>query len=91
MIKSKRTRWTGHAGRVGMKRRTYKVLVEIPEGKISLGMPRCISEDNIKNFLRKVILDVMKWIHLAQNIGLVECYENGNEPSGSIKYWEFLE
>jgi hypothetical protein len=90
MIKSKGTRWVGHSGRVGKKRRTYRVLVGIPEGKIRPGIHRYKSDDNITNFLREITLDVMKWIHLVQNIGLVECCENYNKLSGSIKYREFL-
>jgi hypothetical protein len=34
----------------------------------------------------------MDWIDLAENKGLVEgSCEHGNEPSGSIKWWEVLE
>jgi hypothetical protein len=31
----------------------------------------------------------MEWIDLAEEVK--GCCEHGNEPSGSIKYWEALE
>jgi hypothetical protein len=41
---------------------------------------------------REVGWDVMDWNYLAEDRGLVEdSCEHGNEPSGSIKCWEFLE
>jgi hypothetical protein len=35
--------------------------------------------------------DGMDWIVLAQNTDQWRAVVNGNEPSGSIKCWEFLE
>jgi hypothetical protein len=43
--------------------------------------------DNIKMDLREIGWDDIDWIELAQE---GSC-EHGNESSGSIKYWEFLE
>jgi hypothetical protein len=43
-----------------------KILVGKPEGKRSLGRPRCRWEDNIKMHLNKVGREVVDWIHLAQ-------------------------
>jgi hypothetical protein len=40
MIKSRRIRWERHAGRMGMKRNVYRILVGKPEGKRKLGRPR---------------------------------------------------
>jgi len=48
VIKSRRMRWTGHVARMGEGRGLYRVLVEKPEGKRSLGRPRRRWEDNIK-------------------------------------------
>jgi hypothetical protein len=39
-IKSRRMRWAGHVARMGEEREVYKVLVEKPERKRSLGRPR---------------------------------------------------
>jgi hypothetical protein len=34
--------------------------------------------------------DGVDWIHLAQDRPVVGSHEHSNEPSGSIKSWEFL-
>jgi hypothetical protein len=33
IIKSRKTRWTGHVARMGPKRNAYRILVGEPEGK----------------------------------------------------------
>jgi hypothetical protein len=40
VIKSRRTRWAGHAARTGERRNAYRILVGKPEGKRPLGRPR---------------------------------------------------
>jgi hypothetical protein len=45
-------------------------------------------DDNIKMDLQEVGCRSMNWIELAQVAGTCEC---GNEPSCSIKRWEFLD
>jgi hypothetical protein len=45
----------------------YRVLVGRPEGKRSLGRPRCRWEDNIKMDLREIRIDGANWIQLAQD------------------------
>jgi hypothetical protein len=45
----------------------YWVLVGRPEGKITLGRPRCRWEDNIKMDLRERGIDGVNWIRLAQD------------------------
>jgi len=47
VIKSRRMRWAWHAARMEDRRGTYSVLVERPEGKMRLGRPRHVWEDNI--------------------------------------------
>ena len=67
------------------------VLVEKPEGRRPLGTPRRKWEDNIKTDLREG-----GWGHgldrsdseYGQRAGCCEC---GIEPSGSIRYSEFLD
>jgi hypothetical protein len=44
-------RWAGHVARM-RKRNAYRILVGKPEGKRSLGRPRCRWLDNIKKDLR---------------------------------------
>jgi hypothetical protein len=58
-----------------------------------LGRPRRRWVDNIKMDLREIGWDGMEWIGLIWlRIGTVEgSCQHGNEPSGSIKCWEFLE
>jgi hypothetical protein len=41
--------------------------VEKPEGKRSLGRPRCRQEDNIRMDLRETGWDGMDWIELAHD------------------------
>jgi len=60
-------RWAGHVARIGERRGVYRVLVGKPEGKRSLGRPRCRWEDNIKMEPRKVeggrdCIDVLIWL-----------------------------
>jgi hypothetical protein len=54
MIMSRRMRWAGHVGRMGEKRKAYRILVGKPEGKKPLGRPRRRWEDNIKTDLRSI-------------------------------------
>jgi hypothetical protein len=67
IIKLRRIRWAGHVARMGEKRNVYRLLVGKPEGKRSLGRPRCRWIDNIKMDLLEIGLDVVDWIGLAQD------------------------
>ena len=60
-------RWAGHVARMGEKRKVYRVLVGKPEGKRSLGRPRCRWVDNIRMDLQEVGCGYMDWIGLAQD------------------------
>ncbi|KAJ4447258.1 hypothetical protein ANN_09262 [Periplaneta americana] len=66
LYSSRRSRWVGHAARMGESRNAYRVLVERPEGKIPLGRPKRRWEDNIKMDLREVGYDDRDLINLAQ-------------------------
>jgi hypothetical protein len=57
MIKSRRTRWTGHVARIGETRNAYRILVGKPEGKRPLGRTRRRWVDNINMDLK----DGMVW------------------------------
>jgi hypothetical protein len=46
----------------------YRVLVERPEGKRPLEIPRRRWEDNIKLDLRETGIDGANWIQLAQDV-----------------------
>ena len=68
-----------------------RVLLVKPEGKRSLGTPRRRWVDNITMTLQEV-----GWGHgldcsFSEWGGATCCCECGNEPSGSIKYGEFLD
>jgi hypothetical protein len=52
---------------MGEGRGVYRVLVGKPEGKRSLGRPRCRSEDNIRMDLQEVGCGCEDWIGLAQD------------------------
>jgi hypothetical protein len=66
-VKSRRTRWAGHAARMGEERKVYKVLVGKPEGKRPLGRPRLRREDGIRMDVREIGLGSVDWIRLAQD------------------------
>jgi hypothetical protein len=53
MIKSRRTRWTGHVARMGEKRNAYGIFVGKSEEKRPHGRFRRRWEDNIKIDLEK--------------------------------------
>ena len=62
MIKSRRTRWTGHVACMEDNRGVYGVLVMKPEGKRPLGRPRRRWEDNIQRDIQEVDFGGMDWI-----------------------------
>jgi hypothetical protein len=68
----------------------YMVLVGKCEGKRPLGRPRHRSEDNIKMDLQEMAWEAMDWIDVAQDRHVMGCYQNGSEPSDSIKCGELL-
>jgi hypothetical protein len=53
---------------MGERRGVYRVLVGRPEGKRPLGRPMHRWEDNIKMDLRKIGIDGVNWIQLAQDM-----------------------
>jgi hypothetical protein len=78
---------------MGEKRNVYRLLVGKPEGKRPLGRPRSRWMDNIKMDLFEIEMSVVDWIVLAQDRyrWRESSCERGNEPSGSIKFWETTE
>jgi hypothetical protein len=64
-------------------------LVGEPEGKRPVGRPRRRRVDNIKIDLREIGWGGMDWIDLAQD--REGSCEHGDEPSGSLKFWEIPE
>jgi hypothetical protein len=54
MKKSRRMRWAGHLAHMGVRRNGCRILVGTPEGKRSVGRPRCRWEDNIKLCFREI-------------------------------------
>jgi hypothetical protein len=52
---------------MGERRGVYRVLVGKPEGRRSLGRPRCRWEDNIKMDIQEVGCEGMDWIELAHD------------------------
>jgi hypothetical protein len=73
---------------VGQKRNAYKILLRKTEGKTPLGRPRRVWADNIKMDLRDIGWRV--WTGLGYRPVARSC-EYDIEPSGYIKFWEFLE
>jgi hypothetical protein len=76
---------------MGEKRNAYRIMVGKPESKRPVRRPRHRWADSIKMDLREIGWDGMNWIDLAQDRDQWRgSCEQGNEPSGSIKCWEFL-
>jgi hypothetical protein len=76
---------------MGESRGSCRVLVGKTAERRLLGRPKLRWKDNIKIDLRKV-----EWSHGLDRCGsgegvVVGCCVCGNEPSGSIKFQEFLE
>jgi hypothetical protein len=66
VIKSRRMRCAGHVARMGERRGVYRVLVGKPDGKRTLGGPKCRWE-NIKMDLQEVRCGGKNWIELAHD------------------------
>jgi len=67
VIKSRRMRWAGHVARMGEEKSVYRILVEKPGGKSSLGIPRRRWVNSIRMDLQEVGCGYMDWIGLAQD------------------------
>jgi hypothetical protein len=77
---------------MGAKRNAYRILMGKPEGRRPLGRPRRRWVDNVKIDLGEVGWDFVDWVDLAQDRDQWRgSCEHGNEPSGSIKFWEVIE
>jgi hypothetical protein len=91
VIISIKINWVGNLARIAEMRKAY-LLVGKPEAKGPFGRPGRRWEDNIKLDLKKIWSMGTDWIHLAQDRyqwrALVKPY---NEPSDTIKGWEFLD
>ena len=64
--KSRRLRWAGYVARMEQSRNAYRVLVEKPVGKRSLGRPRWRGGINIKMDLKAVCRDTWNYTDLAK-------------------------
>jgi hypothetical protein len=67
VIKARRMRWAGHVLHMEEVRGAYNILVGRPEGRRSLGRPRCRWEDNSRMDLREIGFRDVDWIHWAQD------------------------
>jgi hypothetical protein len=80
-------RWARHVAPLEEKGNAYRVLVGKPEGNRPVERPRRRRENNIEICLREIGWGGVDWFHLSQD--RVFC-EHGNEPPGSIRWWEIL-
>jgi hypothetical protein len=67
IITARRARWAGHVGRMGEKRKAYRLLVRKPEGRRPLERPRRRWVDSIRIDLVQVGWGGVDWIGLAQD------------------------
>ena len=92
VIKSRIMRWAGHVARMGDRRGSYRVLVEIPGRKRTHGRSRHRWEDNIKMDRQEVRWGGMDWIALAKDRDGWRAFVNAvTNLRGYTKCKEFLE
>jgi hypothetical protein len=65
-MRPRRMKWAGHVASIGGMKNVYNILVGKSEEKRPLGRRRSGWEDNIKMDLRRTGLQVVDWIHLAE-------------------------
>ena len=74
------------------KNNACRILVGRSEGKRPLGIPRSKCEANIKMNLKAIKCNIVDWVYISLRVAKrAGCCENGNEPSGYIKYGDFFE
>jgi len=88
VIKSRRMRWAEHEAHMKKRAEAYRILVEKPEVKRSLGRPTHRWEDYIKMDLQEVGWKGTDCTNTNQTASSCKC---GHELLGSIKYREFLD
>jgi hypothetical protein len=68
MIKSK-IRWAGNVTRIRRKRKAYRLLLGKPEGKRSLGRPRCRWVNNVRMHVGekkdRVVFTGLIWLRIG--------------------------
>jgi hypothetical protein len=67
IIKSRRMRWAGHVARLGGSKNEHRFLIGKPEGRRSLGRPKCKWMNNIRMDLGVIGWAGMDWIGLPQD------------------------
>ena len=91
VVRSRSMRRVGHVVRMGDSRGVYRVLVGKPEGKRLLGRPWWRWKDHTKIDVQEEACEGMDWIDVTQDRDRWGTCECGNELSGSIQCWEFLD
>jgi len=66
ILLNKQCKFRSSNARTGEMRNSYKILVGKPEGKRSLGRPRCRCGNNAKINLKETGCEVVDWIHVVQ-------------------------
>jgi len=56
----------GHVACIGQVRNAWSILLRKPEGKRSLGRPRCRWEDDMRMDFKEMCWQYVDWIDLAQ-------------------------
>ena len=67
VIKSRRLRWAGDIARKEKSRSDFKILTGTPTGKRPLGRPRRRWEDNIKLYLKEIVINTRNLLNLTQD------------------------
>ena len=58
-----------HIIRIEEGRSSFKILTGKPTGKRSLGRPRRRWEDNIRMYLKEIVMNIRNWVDSAQDRG----------------------
>ena len=62
MIKSRRSKFAGHVGKIEKSRRAFKILTGKPTGKRPIRRPSGRWDDNVRMDLKEIGINLRNWV-----------------------------